>query len=116
MKVFLSHSTKDKQFVQTFAAELKAEKIEPWICEVDVELGGNLLLRRFGLDAELEFRRELRRDVVATGRSTSAAARARTPSSSQPRNRRHRPRRVRRRDHPRAGKAKRLANGSTKRT
>jgi hypothetical protein len=30
MKVFLSHSTKDKQFVQTFAAELKAEKIEPY--------------------------------------------------------------------------------------
>jgi hypothetical protein len=33
MKVFLSHSTKDKQFVQTLAAELKAEKIEPWLCE-----------------------------------------------------------------------------------
>jgi hypothetical protein len=34
MKVFLSHSTKDKQFVQTLAAELEAEKIEPWLCEV----------------------------------------------------------------------------------
>ena len=43
MKVFLSHSTKDKQFVQTLAAELKAEKIEPWICEVDVEFGGNFV-------------------------------------------------------------------------
>jgi TIR domain len=32
MKVFLSHSTKDKQFVQTLAAELEAEKIEPWLC------------------------------------------------------------------------------------
>jgi hypothetical protein len=39
----LSHSTKDKQFVQTFADELKAEKIEPWICEVDVEFGGNFV-------------------------------------------------------------------------
>ena len=45
MKVFLSHSTKDKQFVQTFAAELKAEKIEPWICEVDVEFGGNFVAK-----------------------------------------------------------------------
>jgi tetratricopeptide (TPR) repeat protein len=43
MKVFLSHSTKDHQFVQTFAADLKAEKIEPWICEVDVEFGGNFV-------------------------------------------------------------------------
>jgi TIR domain len=39
MKVFLSHSTKDKQSVQTLAAELKAEKIEPWLCEVDIEFG-----------------------------------------------------------------------------
>jgi tetratricopeptide (TPR) repeat protein len=45
MKIFLSHSTKDKQFVQTFAAELKAEKIEPWICEVDVEFGGNFVAK-----------------------------------------------------------------------
>jgi TIR domain/NB-ARC domain len=45
MKVFLSHSTKDQQFVQTFAAELKAEKIEPWICEVDVEFGGNFVAK-----------------------------------------------------------------------
>jgi len=43
MKVFLSHSTKDKQFVEALAAELKAEKIEPWICEVDVEFGGNFV-------------------------------------------------------------------------
>jgi hypothetical protein len=45
MKVFLSHSTKDKQFVQTFAVELTAEKIEPWICEVDVEFGGNFVAK-----------------------------------------------------------------------
>ena len=43
MKVFLSHSTKDKQFVQALAAELEAEKIEPWICEVDVEFGDNFV-------------------------------------------------------------------------
>jgi TIR domain len=45
MKVFLSHSTKDKQFVQTLAAELETEKIEPWICEVDVEFGGNFVAK-----------------------------------------------------------------------
>jgi hypothetical protein len=45
MKVFLSHSTKDKQFVQTLAAELKAEKIEPWLCEVDIEFGHNFVAK-----------------------------------------------------------------------
>jgi len=35
MKVFLSHSTKDKQFVQTLAAQLKSEKIEPARCGPD---------------------------------------------------------------------------------
>jgi len=45
MKVFLSHSTKDKQFVQTFADALKAEDIEPWICEIDVEFGGNFVAK-----------------------------------------------------------------------
>ena len=39
MKVFLSHSTKDKHFIQALAAELETEKIEPWLCEVGVELG-----------------------------------------------------------------------------
>src|SRR5580693_5899118 len=43
MKVFLSHSTKDKRFVQALAAELKAEKIEPWLCEVDIEFGQNFV-------------------------------------------------------------------------
>ena len=43
MKVFLSHSTKDKQFVQTLASELEAEKIEPWLCEIDIEFGQNFL-------------------------------------------------------------------------
>ena len=45
MKVFLSHSTKDKQFVQTFTDELKAEKIEPWLCEIDIEYGGNFVAK-----------------------------------------------------------------------
>jgi hypothetical protein len=45
MKVFLSHSTKDKQFVQTLAGELEAEKIEPWLCEVDIELGDNFVAK-----------------------------------------------------------------------
>jgi len=45
MKVFLSHSTKDKQFVQTLAGELEAEKIEPWLCEVDIELGDNFVVK-----------------------------------------------------------------------
>ena len=43
MKVFLSHSTKDKQFVQSLADELKREQIESWLCEVDVEFGGNFV-------------------------------------------------------------------------
>ena len=45
MKVFLSHSTKDKQFVQALAAELETEKIEPWLCEVDIELGDNFVAK-----------------------------------------------------------------------
>src|SRR5271165_2337224 len=45
MKVFLSHSTKDKQFVQALAAELETEKIEPWLCEVDIEFGENFVAK-----------------------------------------------------------------------
>ena len=45
MKVFLSHSTKDKQFVQTLATELEAEKIDPWLCVVDVEVGDNFVAK-----------------------------------------------------------------------
>jgi hypothetical protein len=44
MKVFLSHSTKDKQFVQALA-EFETEKIEPWLCEVDIELGDNFVAK-----------------------------------------------------------------------
>jgi hypothetical protein len=45
MKVFLSHSTKDKEFVQALVAELEAENIQSWICEVDVEFGGNFVAK-----------------------------------------------------------------------
>jgi tetratricopeptide (TPR) repeat protein len=45
MKVFLSHSTKDRQFVQTLAAELKAENVEPWLCEIDIVLGDNFVAK-----------------------------------------------------------------------
>jgi hypothetical protein len=44
MKVFLSHSTKDQEFVQALAAELKAEKIEPWLCEIDIDFGQNFVV------------------------------------------------------------------------
>jgi hypothetical protein len=44
MIVFLSHSKKDKQFVPTLAAELEAEKIEPWLCEIAIEFGKNFVL------------------------------------------------------------------------
>jgi hypothetical protein len=45
MKVFLSHSTKDEQFVQTLAAELEAEKIEPWLCVIDIDVGQNFVAK-----------------------------------------------------------------------
>ena len=37
MKVFLSHSTKDKEFVQRLADALIGADFEPWLCEVDIE-------------------------------------------------------------------------------
>jgi TIR domain/NB-ARC domain len=43
MKVFLSHSTKDKEFVQTLAQQLQAVRIEPWLCEVDVLFGDDFV-------------------------------------------------------------------------
>jgi len=32
-RVFLSHSTKEGDFVKKFAEELKHEGIDPWLCE-----------------------------------------------------------------------------------
>jgi TIR domain len=43
MKVFLSHSTKDKRFVETLAAELEVEKIDHWLCEIDIDFGQNFV-------------------------------------------------------------------------
>ncbi|MDX1980479.1 MAG: toll/interleukin-1 receptor domain-containing protein, partial [Bryobacteraceae bacterium] len=37
MKVFLSHSTKDGEFVGKLAAALTADGFTPWLCEVDVD-------------------------------------------------------------------------------
>ncbi len=37
MTVFLSRSTKDKQFVEGLAAVLEGSSFEPWLCEVDIE-------------------------------------------------------------------------------
>jgi len=33
---FLSHSTKDGEFVKKLAEELKHQGIDPWLCEMDI--------------------------------------------------------------------------------
>ncbi|MGB5618518.1 MAG: TIR domain-containing protein, partial [Desulfobacterales bacterium] len=43
MKVFLSHSTKDKDFVEKLADELRAKDFEPWLCEIDVLFGDDFV-------------------------------------------------------------------------
>src|SRR5271165_1838741 len=43
MKVFLSHSTRDKDFVEKLAAAMTAGGFEPWLCEVDIEKGANFV-------------------------------------------------------------------------
>jgi len=45
MTLFLSHSTKDKAFVEKLAAELRANGVEPWHCEVDIEHGDNFVAK-----------------------------------------------------------------------
>ena len=42
MKVFLSHSTKDGDFVKRLALALEDSGFVPWRCEVDVPPGENL--------------------------------------------------------------------------
>jgi hypothetical protein len=37
MKVFLSHSTTDRDFVQRLADALTDADFTPWLCEVDTE-------------------------------------------------------------------------------
>ncbi len=43
MKVFLSHSTKEKDFVLKLDAGLKAANIETWLCEVDILFGDDFV-------------------------------------------------------------------------
>jgi tetratricopeptide (TPR) repeat protein len=43
MKVFLSHSTKDKDFVQRLADALTGAGFTPWFCEVDIEKNENFV-------------------------------------------------------------------------
>ncbi len=43
MKLFLSHSTKDADFVGRLAHALRANSVEPWLCEVDVQHGDNFV-------------------------------------------------------------------------
>ena len=41
--VFLSHSTKDADFVEKLAIALEANGFTPWLCEVDIEKGANFV-------------------------------------------------------------------------
>ena len=45
MKIFLSHSTKDKGFVEILARTVTASGFEPWLCEVDIEKGANFVAK-----------------------------------------------------------------------
>lgn len=45
MKVFLSHSTKDKEFVQRLADALTGAGFTPWLCEVDIDLGDSFVAK-----------------------------------------------------------------------
>ncbi|MGA3044957.1 MAG: TIR domain-containing protein [Bryobacteraceae bacterium] len=45
MKLFLSHSTKDKAFVEKLAAALRAHNIDPWWCEVDIDHGADFVAK-----------------------------------------------------------------------
>ncbi len=45
MKVFLSHSTKDADFVERLAIALKDNGFTPWRCEVDIDKGENFVAR-----------------------------------------------------------------------
>ncbi|WP_447969773.1 TIR domain-containing protein [Nitrospira sp. M1] len=43
MKVFLSHCTKDKEFVQQLAKKMQAASIKPWLCEIDELFGDDFV-------------------------------------------------------------------------
>ncbi len=40
-KVFLSHSTKVRDFVTKLASELEKADIVPWLCQVDIDYRDN---------------------------------------------------------------------------
>jgi tetratricopeptide (TPR) repeat protein len=44
MKVFLSHSTKDREFVAKLAAAMTGAGFESWLCEIDVEKNDNFVI------------------------------------------------------------------------
>src|SRR5262249_1972190 len=41
MKVFLSHSTHDREFAERLAEALKAGMFEPWLCEISIDPATN---------------------------------------------------------------------------
>ena len=43
LRIFLSHSTKDADFATTLAAALIGAGFQPWLCEVDIEIGANFV-------------------------------------------------------------------------
>lgn len=45
LNVFVSHSTKDRLFVEQLAAALEADGFTPWRCEVDIEKGENFVAK-----------------------------------------------------------------------
>jgi len=45
MKVFVSHSTKDKEFVLRLADALNGAGFTTWLCEVDIDLGDNFVAK-----------------------------------------------------------------------
>ncbi|HTQ58086.1 MAG TPA: TIR domain-containing protein [Bryobacteraceae bacterium] len=80
MRLFLSHSTKDKAFVVKLAAALRVAEAEPWLCEVDIDYGDNFVARiEEGLSKAELVLLVLSPDAVASGWTrqewTSALAR-----------------------------------------
>ena len=80
MRLFLSHSTKDKAFVVKLAAALRGAEVEPWLCEVDIDYGDNFVARiEEGLSKAELVLLVLSPDAVASGWTrqewTSALAR-----------------------------------------
>lgn len=43
MRIFVSHSTKDKHFVEKLAVAMTATGFQPWHCEVEIETGANFV-------------------------------------------------------------------------